>query len=163
MTKSYKFATAPGHLIRRAQQIAVAVFMEETAAFDATPVQFAILNALIDDPGEDQITLSKNVAFDPATFGSVITRLEVKGWVKRAADAGDKRRKLLWITQEGRQVAFAMKRAVVKAQLRIVNPLDEQERDQLVRLLRKLVAGHDGSDQPPTELKGNNEVNRAVF
>ncbi len=145
MTRSYKFAAAPGHLIRRAQQIAVAVFMEETAAFDATPVQFAILNALIDDPGEDQVTLSKNVAFDPATFGSVILRMELKGWVMRAADAGDKRRKLLWITEDGKQVAFAMKRAVAKAQLRIVEPLDEQEQDQLVRLLRKLVAGHDSS------------------
>ena len=145
MTKSYKFAAAPGHLIRRAQQIAVAVFMEETAAFDATPVQFAILNALIDDQGEDQVTLSKNVAFDPATFGSVITRLEVKGWVIRAADAADKRRKLLWITEEGKQVAFAMNRAVAKAQVRIVAPLNVEEQDQLVRLLGKLVAGHGSS------------------
>ena len=69
--------------------------MEETAGFDTTPVQFAILNALIDEPGEDQITLSARVAFDPATLGSVIGRLERKGWIRREADAADKRRKLL--------------------------------------------------------------------
>src|SRR5712692_205584 len=34
---------APGHLIRRSQQIAVAIFMEETKAFDLTPVQYATL------------------------------------------------------------------------------------------------------------------------
>ncbi|MGH8848591.1 MAG: MarR family transcriptional regulator, partial [Polaromonas sp.] len=51
MAKSFNFSEAPGHLIRRAQQLAVAIFMEETAGFDATPVQFAILNALMDDPG----------------------------------------------------------------------------------------------------------------
>lgn len=152
MTKSYKFAAAPGHLIRRAQQIAVAVFMEETAEFDVTPVQFAILNALIDNPGEDQVTLAKNVAFDPATFGSVISRLEVKGWVTRAADVGDKRRKLLCITEEGKQVAFSMKRAVAHAQVRIVGPLDELEQDQLVRLLGKLVAAHDSAE---SRLTGN--------
>jgi DNA-binding MarR family transcriptional regulator len=143
MPKSFNFSEAPGHLIRRAQQLAVSLFMEETAGFDVTPVQFAILNALIDDPGEDQITLSGRVAFDPATSGSVIGRLEAKGWVKREADPRDKRRKLLWTTPEGEQVAQQMKRAVSRAQQRIVSPLDAEERDQLAALLAKLVAGHE--------------------
>ena len=144
MVKSFNFGEAPGHLIRRAQQLAVAIFMEETAGHDATPVQFAILNALMDDPGEDQITLSNRVAFDPATLGSVIGRIEAKGWVTRKADTGDKRRKLLWITQEGEQVALGMKRAVSKAQKRIVAPLDAEERVQLSALLTKLVSSHEG-------------------
>ena len=143
MAKSFNFSDAPGHLIRRAQQLAVAVFMEETSAFDATPVQFAILNALMDDPGEDQITLSNRVAFDPATFGSVIGRIEAKGWVTREADPGDRRRKLLWITPEGEKMALEMKRAVAKAQQRIVAPLDAAERRQLSVLLGKLIAGHE--------------------
>jgi hypothetical protein len=58
MAKSFDFQHAPGHLIRRAHQVAVAIFMEETAGFDVTPVQFAILNALLEDPGEDQVTLA---------------------------------------------------------------------------------------------------------
>lgn len=143
MPKSFDFSEAPGHLIRRAQQRAVAIFMEETAGFDVTPVQFAILNALMDDPGEDQTTLSGRVAFDAATSGSVLGRLEAKGWVRREADPLDKRRKLLWITPEGEEVALRMKRAVSRAQQRIVRPLDARERDQLAALLAKLVAGHD--------------------
>ena len=143
MPKSFDFSEAPGHLIRRAQQRAVAIFMEETAGFDVTPVQFAILNALMDDPGEDQITLSGRVAFDAATSGSVLGRLEAKGWVRREADPLDRRRKLLWITPEGEEVALRMKRAVSRAQQRIVSPLDARERDQLAALLAKLVAGHD--------------------
>jgi DNA-binding MarR family transcriptional regulator len=143
MPKSFNFSEAPGHLIRRAQQLAVSIFMEETAGFDVTPVQFAILNALIDDPGEDQITLSGRVAFDPATSGSVIGRLEAKGLVKREADPRDKRRKLLWTTPEGEEVALQMKRAVSRAQQRIVSPLDPEERDKLAVLLAKIVAGHE--------------------
>lgn len=143
MAKSFDFQHAPGHLIRRAHQVAVAIFMEETADYDVTPVQFAILNALIDDPGEDQVTLAGHVAFDAATFGSVIGRLESKGWVRRVADAVDRRRKLLWITAEGEVAAAAMKRAVTKAQGRILGPLDADERRQLVGLLGKLVAGHE--------------------
>src|SRR5438270_655067 len=139
MPKSFDFRHAPGHLIRRAHQLAVAVFMEETAQFGVTPVQFAILNALIEDPGEDQITLAGKVAFDAATFGSVISRLEAKGWVRRKPDAQDRRRKLLWITPEGEKAAIAMKRVVAKAQSRILAPLDAAERDQFIRLLDKLV------------------------
>src|SRR5213595_457160 len=130
MPKSFDFRHAPGHLIRRAHQLAVAVFMEETAEFGVTPVQFAILNALIEEPGEDQVTLAGRVAFDAATFGSVIHRLEAKGWVLREPDAADRRRKLPWVTREGAAVARRMKRRVAKVQSRILDPLDAKERAQ---------------------------------
>lgn len=145
MPRSFDFQSAPGHLIRRAHQVAVAIFMEETGEHDVTPVQFAILNALMDDPGEDQVTLASRVAFDAATFGSVIGRLEAKGWVRREPDGADRRRKLLWVTREGEAAALAMKRAVARAQKRILGPLEPGERDQLVRLLAKLVGGHAGT------------------
>jgi DNA-binding MarR family transcriptional regulator len=151
MAKAFDFKHAPGHLIRRAHQVAVAIFMQETGDFDITPVQFAILNALIDDPGEDQVTLSAKVAFDAATFGSVIGRLEAKGWVRRQADEVDRRRKLLWITPEGEEAARQMKRAVAKAQARILGPLDAAEQRHLMLLLDKLVAGHQAAEAFTTD------------
>lgn len=144
MSKSFDYKHAPGHLIRRAHQFAYAVFMEETAAFDVTPVQFAILNALMDTPGEDQVTLAGRVAFDAATSGSVIGRLEAKGWVRREADTQDRRRKLLWVTPEGELAVQGMKRAVARAQAKILKPLEADEQAQLVALLDKLVSGHEG-------------------
>jgi DNA-binding MarR family transcriptional regulator len=89
------------------------------------------------------VTLAAKVAFDAATFGSVTGRLESKGWVRREADPLDRRRKLLWITPEGEAAALQMKRAVAKAQSRIVGPLAPAERDQLGALLGKLVSGHE--------------------
>lgn len=142
MTASFDLNAAPGHLIRRAHQISVAVFNEHLAAADVTPVQFAILNALLDSPGVDQITLAKRVAFDPATSGSVIGRLESKGWVERRADAVDRRRKLLVLTPEGSQALLGMQRSVAAVQAHIVSPLTPAEQAQLLHLLRRLVAGH---------------------
>ncbi|MBA2963293.1 MULTISPECIES: MarR family winged helix-turn-helix transcriptional regulator [Ramlibacter] len=144
MPKSFDFQQAPGHLIRRAHQVAVAVFAEEMDGHDVTPVQFAILNALMDEPGEDQVTLASRVAFDAATFGSVVGRLEAKGWVRREPDRLDRRRKLLWVTPAGEQAAASMKRAVSRAQRRILGPLEAREQEQLMRLLAKLVQGHEG-------------------
>ena len=142
MPKSFDFQHAPGHLIRRAHQLSVSIFMEETSDSSITPVQFAILNALIDTPGEDQVTLAGKVAFDAATSGSVIGRLEARGWIRREADQRDKRRKLLWITPEGEAAAQQMKRAVARVQNRILKPLAGPEREQFAGLLLKLLSGH---------------------
>jgi DNA-binding MarR family transcriptional regulator len=140
MSQSFDFAHAPGHLIRRAQQIAVAVFAEHLAAFDVTPVQFAILNALMDAPGTDQVSLATRVAFDAATFGSVIGRLETKGWVRREASPHDRRRKLLWLTLEGEKAVLTMAPQVAQVQALILQPLQAQEQQQLLGLLAKLVS-----------------------
>lgn len=145
MNSRFDFEHAPGHLIRRAHQVAYAVFMAETAGFEVTPVQFAILIALIDTPGMDQITLAGRVALDAATSGSVIARLESKGWVRRAADPSDRRRKQLWATEAGVLVAGQMKAAVVRAQQRILKPLPRADQARFLALLEQLVAGHAGS------------------
>src|SRR5476649_1234130 len=56
--------TAPGHLIRRCQQIAVAIFMEETRHFALTPVQYAALVVVRAQPGIDQTRLVALIALD---------------------------------------------------------------------------------------------------
>lgn len=140
MSQSFDFAHAPGHLIRRAQQIAVAVFAEHLAAFDVTPVQFAILNALMDAPGTDQVSLAARVAFDAATFGSVIGRLETKAWVRREASPHDRRRKLLWLTPQGEKAVLTMAPQVAQVQALILQPLQPKEQQQLLSLLAKLVS-----------------------
>jgi DNA-binding MarR family transcriptional regulator len=123
----------------------VAVFNEHLSMADVTPVQFAILNALLDTPGVDQITLAKHVAFDPATSGSVIGRLESKGWVVRRADEVDRRRKLLVLTPAGLDALAGMQSAVAAVQSTILMPLTAPEQAQFMHLLSRLVAGHEAS------------------
>ena len=143
MPSSFDFAHAPGHLIRRAQQIAVAEFARETADHDVTPVQFAFMHAMMDTPGVDQITLANRVAFDAATSGSVIGRLEAKGWVRREADVQDRRRKLLHVTPAGAAALRRMNAAVERAQQSMLAPLKPQDQATFMRLLAQLVAGHE--------------------
>lgn len=147
MAAPFDFANAPGHLIRRAQQIAVSEFARATAAHDVTPVQFAFMNAMLDTPGQDQITLANRVAFDAATSGSVIGRLEAKGWVRREADPKDRRRKLLHVTAEGALALERMQGDVAQAQASMLSPLTAVEQKEFMRLLSRLVAGHE-SDGP---------------
>lgn len=148
MPTSFDFAHAPGHLIRRAQQIAVAEFARATADHDVTPVQFAFMNAMMDTPGVDQITLANRVAFDAATSGSVIGRLETKGWVRREADAQDRRRKLLFVTPDGAAALRRMNAAVERAQQNMLAPLAPRDQEVFMRLLAQLVAGHEAGTSP---------------
>lgn len=138
---SFDFTHAPGHLIRRAHQKSIALFSEEMAAFDVTAVQFAILQTLMDAPGSDQITVAQNVALDAATSGSVIGRLEARGWLRRESDAQDKRRKLLWLTPEGKKAGTKMQRHARNVQAKLMAPLSTDEQQQLVALLHKISLG----------------------
>ncbi len=81
----------PGHLARRFQQIAVAVFLAEVAdaGFDLTPVQYAALATIKANPGLDQVTLAGLIAYDRTTITGVIDRLVQKGLVERRASSRD--------------------------------------------------------------------------
>ena len=61
----------PGHLIRRLQQISLALFMDETKGFDVTPVQYSAILAIRLNPGIDQTALCNIVAIDRATWSAV--------------------------------------------------------------------------------------------
>lgn len=139
----------PGHLIRRMQQIAVAIFLEECASFDLTPVQYAALVAIDANPGIDATRLSALVAFDRSTLGNVIGRLEAKGFIARRPSAADSRAKLLTLTALGRNVMTAATPAVERAQQRMLAPLSAADRRVLTRLLEKLVDLNQEAARPP--------------
>ena len=75
----------PGHLARRFQQIAVAVFHAEVeeAGYDLTPVQYAALATIGAHPGIDQVTLAGLIAYDRTTITGVVDRLVQKGLLVR--------------------------------------------------------------------------------
>jgi DNA-binding MarR family transcriptional regulator len=129
----------PGHLIRRLQQIAVAVFLEETAAFDLTPVQYAALAAIRAHPGIDQIRLANAIGFDRTTIGGVVERLEAKGLITRATGAADRRAKRLRLTEAGGRMLNDVAPAVERAQDRILDGLDAAERALFMTMLARLV------------------------
>ena len=129
----------PGHLIRRLQQIAVAIFVEECRPFDLTPVQYAALVAIHTHPGIDATRLSAVIAFDRSTLGNVIERLESKDYIERKPAREDKRVKLLCLTKPGAAVLREIIASVDRAQGRMLQPLKPADRKTLLALLMQLV------------------------
>ena len=133
------FHGMPGHLIRRAHQIAVAIFMDACAERHLTPVQFACLSGVRAQPGVDATRLAALVAFDRSTLGNVLDRLEAKGWIARSPSPEDRRVKILHITPQGEALLDEAAACVEETQRRILAPLGESERKSFMRLLTKLV------------------------
>ncbi|MDU6240490.1 MAG: MarR family transcriptional regulator [Bradyrhizobium sp.] len=141
----------PGHLARRFQQIAVAVFLAEVeaAGFDLTPVQYAALAAIAANPSIDQITLAGLIAYDRTTITGVIDRLAQKGLVVRQASARVRRSRELLITDEGRRTLDAITPAVEAAQRLMVRGLSDAEARELVRLMQKAIAAGNELSRAP--------------
>jgi DNA-binding MarR family transcriptional regulator len=133
----------PGHYIRRLQQVAVAIFLEETADYGITPVQFAAMQAVHARPELDQRSLSRAIGFDTSTIGGVIDRLEKRGLMRRNASAEDRRVRLLTLTAAGESLLNEIQPAMLRAQSRMLEPLPASERQTFMAMLKVLVTRSD--------------------
>jgi len=139
----------PGHLIRRAQQISVSIFLDECRDFDITPMQYAVMAVLRATPDLDQISLAHRAALDRSTIGGLAERLEEKGWVRRVPGVEDRRQKRLSLTGEGLRVLDAVEPAVERTQARILGPLTAQERATFMALLERVVDENNEASRAP--------------
>jgi DNA-binding MarR family transcriptional regulator len=138
----------PGHLIRRAQQIAVSVFYEEVGR-EVTPIQYAVLRMLQEKPGLDQVGLAQEVALDTSTAAEIAARLENKGWIVR--EVLPRRQRRLLLTPEGEAVLARTVPGVQRMQQVLLANLAANEQQEFMRLLRKFV--HLGNDQSRAPLR----------
>ncbi|MBN9355731.1 MAG: MarR family transcriptional regulator [Herbaspirillum huttiense] len=138
----------PGHLLRRAQQISVSIFHDETGGI-ITPVQYAILRMLSNHPGIDQVTLSGLVAIDTSTGATVCARLEEKGLLVREVIPHNRRQRALRITQAGEALLEELIPGLQRLRKRILAPLDESEQQQFMLLLDKLVHENNPQSRAP--------------
>jgi DNA-binding MarR family transcriptional regulator len=125
-------------MIRRAHQIATAVFLEETGGQGVTTTQFGLLSLLQCRPNLDQITAARLLGLDRSTTGMVLNSLAEAGYVTREAGPGDKRRRVLTLTAAGRDKLDALQTPASRAVDRLLAPLDPTERPVFLGLLEKL-------------------------
>ena len=136
----------PGHLIRRAHQIAVSMFHEELGR-DVTPVQYAILRMLQETPGIDQVTLALKVGLDNSTAADIARRLEAKGWIVR--EILPRRQRKLALTPAGTQMLSRFVTGVHQLSTNMLSNLDADEQQEFMRLLQKFVRINNDQSRAP--------------
>jgi DNA-binding MarR family transcriptional regulator len=136
----YVLGEAPGHLLRRCQQRAVEIFMEEIGPTKLTPRQFALLLILAQRPGLTQTELVEETGIDRSTVGDMIDRLVGRGLVRRRRSGRDQRANTLVILPAGTAALNEALPAVERAQLRIMAPLPPATRQSFMAALRLMAA-----------------------
>jgi len=134
----FDLATAPGHLIRRAQQMHTAIW-GEVVDTGLTGVQFAVLAALETAPDLDQRTLGERISLDTSSLADVCRRLADRGLIERRRDTVDTRRNLLRNTPAGSELLARTAPQVDEVGRRLVEHLDPAEQREVIALLAKLI------------------------
>lgn len=132
----------PGHLLRRALQVMNMLWDEEVSHAITSP-QFAALNALYLEPNLDQRTLGERISLDRSTMADVVSRLCARGLIRTERDPKDGRRKTIALTARGTQAVQSLIPRTHAMTDRLVGPLKETERTQLLRLLTAVVRANE--------------------
>lgn len=156
------FHEMPGHLIRRLNQISTSIFQERMQALglDLTPVQFAALASLDNNPGIDQATLAGLIAYDRVTLGGVIDRLETKGLVARSVNARDRRARRVALTEAGRSLLHRVRPEIEAFQPDILSGLSEAERAAFIALANKAASAGNTRSRAPLKPLGDPQTAR---
>lgn len=136
----------PGHLIRRAHQIAVALFHENLGR-EVTPVQYAVLLALQDQPGIDQVTLAQRIALDTSSTADVAVRLEAKGLIVR--ELLPRGQRALQLTADGEALLARLVPGMNDMCRTMLADMDAAEQAEFIRLLQKFVHVNDNGRAAP--------------
>lgn len=130
----------PGNLIRRANQLHGSLWSTMVSK-EVTPTQFAVLSAIAQAPGTDQIAVSREASLDTSTAADVVFRLIKRGWVRSDRDTADRRRNVLTLTDDGEREFARLAIAAEELTAHFVRNLDLAERAGIVSLLEKILDG----------------------
>ncbi|MEU5846942.1 MarR family winged helix-turn-helix transcriptional regulator [Saccharopolyspora shandongensis] len=132
-----------GPLARRLNQVHTRLWHEQVDR-DLTGPQFTVLSLLHMHGDLDQGALGSLAHLDKSTAAPLLDRLERRGLVETAKDDADKRRKLVRLTDDGRELAGRLAPAVISVSDQMLSSLTDEEREQFLALLHRLV-------QPPAD------------
>lgn len=96
--KKAELTRNPGYLIQDVARLLRVAFDRRVRHMGLTRAQWFVLAHLYRDDGRTQRALADELDMEPAPLGRLIDRLEESGWVRRAPAPGDRRAKLIFLT-----------------------------------------------------------------
>lgn len=127
-----------GFLLRRTQQKHLSVW-QSLIPGETTSLQYGVLAVLERRPGIAQKEIAQELDIDKSTTADVCTRLEKFGLVTRHQDSGDRRHKVLDLTDGGRAELARLRPLIDKVQDELTAALTDTEHMELRRLLAKIL------------------------
>ena len=111
--------------------------MEQAASLGLSPGQPKILECLALQGECEQKAIAEYCEIEPATVGSILTRMEQGGLVKRRNRPGNRRSLYVSLTDRGAQLARTLEEIFLSAEEQMTADLTDEERAVLTQLLEK--------------------------
>ncbi|MCM9082537.1 MULTISPECIES: MarR family winged helix-turn-helix transcriptional regulator [Streptomyces] len=132
----------PSRLLGQASTHAQRLVSEGLSGVDARTWHYAALVALEESGPASQATLSARTGIHRSDLVAVINELAARELVERTPDPEDRRRNVVTLTPPGRRQLRKLEQILTAVQDELLAPLTAQEREQLTRLLGRIVDHH---------------------
>jgi len=136
----------PSWLLNRAAMHATRAVAERVREAGVRRPHFTVLVALDEGGPSSQADLGRRLGIDRSDLHAVVNDLERDGLVTRERDERDRRRNVIGLTPAGRDALRDLDARVEAAQADLLAPLSAAERQELERLLRRVVEHHAGRE-----------------
>lgn len=106
---------------------------------ELTKPQYAVMRSIAESPGIEQVALTSVAVSTKATLAEMLSRMELKGLVRREHDPDDKRRRFVFLTEEGEALLAASQPVGNRVDNEFLQRLTPEEREQFTHLVRKMM------------------------
>ena len=128
----------PYRLSVLSNRISSAIAREYSQRFGLTVTEWRVMAVLGRYPGLSASKVAQRTAMDKVAVSRAVARLLERGLVSRDIHGDDRRRSVLALTDEGFRVYDEVAPMVIEYHQRMLEPLTEEERTMLDRLIDKL-------------------------
>jgi DNA-binding MarR family transcriptional regulator len=127
-----------GYALRRAQMQVFQRLVESLAPYDLRPAQFSALAIIAQSDGPTQAELAKALNIEPPQVVPLLNKLEEAGLALRIRNKTDKRSYGLYLSKPGERMLEILYAIAAQSDRAATDKLDDDERQQLIMLLRKV-------------------------
>ena len=135
-----------GFILHDVARLLRTTFDRRVRELGLTRSQWWVLNHLFRNNGVTQSELAEILEVEKPTLGRLLDRLEQKGWVRREADANDRRAKRVFLTQEVEPAIKTMRAAAAEMRRDAVAGLSAEQQERFVDSLLTIKANLSRSD-----------------
>jgi len=157
-TKEAKpFARSFSHLLKRAVQYSVHLYMEEVGKSGLTHRQFTVLAAVDSFDGKSQTELVKVTGIDRSTLADLVSRLMAQGYLQRKRSKDDQRTNTVRLTPVGKKMLKASQAGAEDIDRKLLAIFPATDRRTVLDCLAGLASEMDKVDETSPE-NGNSKV-----
>lgn len=124
------------------------LFDERVRGLGLTGPQARLLLSLDRYPYENQAFYAERLEIEPITLTRIVDRLEDAGWIERRSDPGDRRARILHLTDKSRGIVTRLTANVEALFEEMLEGFDPAERAMFANLLDRIAANIVAARQP---------------